>query len=76
MLTNAFTPFPVLKTERLTLRQLSVNDDKEIFALRSDKQVNKYLDRDLSNSIEDARKLIIKLRKLSGKTKEFIGQLL
>jgi ribosomal-protein-alanine N-acetyltransferase len=56
MLANSFTPFPVIKTERLTLRQLSVNDDKEIFALRSDKQVNKYLDREPSNSIEDARK--------------------
>jgi ribosomal-protein-alanine N-acetyltransferase len=53
MLANSFTPFPVIKTERLTLRQLSVNDDKEIFALRSDKQVNKYLDREPSNSIED-----------------------
>ena len=61
MLTNIFTPFPVIKTERLTLRQLSVNDDKEIFALRSDKQVNKYLDRDPSNTIEDARKFIHKI---------------
>jgi len=56
-----FTPFPVLKTERLTLRQLSVNDDKEIFALRSDKQVNKYIDRDPSNTIEDARTFIHKI---------------
>ena len=61
MLNRTFTPFPVLTTERLTLRQLSVNDDKEIFALRSDKQVNKYLDRDLSNTIEDARKFIDKI---------------
>ena len=61
MLTKIFTPFPVLKTERLTLRQVSVNDDKEIFALRSDKQVNKYLDRDPSNTIEDARKFIHKI---------------
>ena len=61
MLTNIFTPFPVLKTERLTLRQLSLDDDKEIFALRSDKQVNKYIDRDPSNTIEDARKFIHKI---------------
>jgi len=61
MLNRTFTPFPVLKTERLTLRQLSVNDDKEIFALRSDKQVNKYIDRDPSNTIEDARKFIDKI---------------
>ena len=61
MLTNTFTPFPVLKTERLTLRQVSINDDKEIFALRSDKQVNKYLGREPSNTIEDARKFIHKI---------------
>ena len=61
MLTYTFTPFPVIKTERLTLRQLSVNDDKEVFALRSDKQVNKYLDRQPSNTIEDARKFIHKI---------------
>jgi ribosomal-protein-alanine N-acetyltransferase len=61
MLSVTFTPFPVLKTGRLTLRQLSVNDDKEIFALRSDKQVNKYIDRDPSNTIEDARKFIHKI---------------
>ena len=58
---NTFTPFPVLKTERLTLRQLSVNDDQEIFALRSDKQVNKYIDRVPSNTIEDARNFIHKI---------------
>ncbi len=61
MLTITFTPFPVLKTEKLTLRQLSLNDDKEIFVLRSDKQVNKYVDRDPCNSIEDARKFIHKI---------------
>jgi [ribosomal protein S5]-alanine N-acetyltransferase len=61
MLTKTFTPFPVLKTERLTLRQLSINDDKEILALRSDEQVNKYIDRDPSTTIEDARKFIHKI---------------
>lgn len=50
-----FTPFPVLKTERLTLRQLISSDDKDIFALRSDGNVNKYLNRKPSKSIEDAK---------------------
>ena len=61
MLTRAFTPFPVLKTKRLTLRQLSVNDDNEILALRSDKQVNKYIDREPGKTIDDARKFINKI---------------
>lgn len=53
-----FTPFPVLKTERLTLRQLVSSDANEIFALRSDGNVNKYLDRKPSRSIEDAATFI------------------
>ena len=53
-----FTPFPVLKTERLTLRQLVSGDANEIFALRSDANVNKYLDRKPSKSIDDAKTFI------------------
>ena len=53
-----FTPFPVLKTERLTLRQLVSSDDNEIFALRSNDNVNKYLNRKPSKSIDDARTFI------------------
>ena len=50
-----FTPFPILKTERLTLRQLSTDDDKEILSLRSNKKINKYLGRKPATSIDDAR---------------------
>ncbi len=49
-----FTPFPILSTERLTLRQLSIDDRQNIFALRSNKEINKYLDRQASKTIEDA----------------------
>ena len=58
MIGKNFTPFPVLKTERLTLRQLRSSDDKEIFALRSNDNVNKYLDRKRSKSIDDAKNFI------------------
>ena len=51
---RSFTPFPILTTERLTLRQLSTNDGQNIFALRSDTEINKYLDRAPSKKIEDA----------------------
>jgi ribosomal-protein-alanine N-acetyltransferase len=53
-----FTPFPVLKTQRLVLRQLTPGDDQEIFLLRSDENINRYLDRKPAKSIEDARKFI------------------
>jgi [ribosomal protein S5]-alanine N-acetyltransferase len=58
MMGKNFTPFPLLKTERLTLRQLRSSDDKEIFALRSNDNVNKYLDRKPSKSIDDAKNFI------------------
>lgn len=53
-----FTPFPVLKTERLTLRQLLISDANEILALRSNDNVNKYLDRKPDTSIDDAKNFI------------------
>jgi RimJ/RimL family protein N-acetyltransferase len=63
MLDGTFTPFPILTTERLTLRQLEINDEQEIFTLRSDSEINKYLDRQISNTIDDARNFINKIIK-------------
>jgi len=54
MRTYSFTPFPVLSTERYILRQFSVKDDHEIFLLRLDSEVNKYLNRSIANSIGNA----------------------
>lgn len=61
MVNRSFTPFPILTTERLTLRQLSNDDGENIFALRSDTEINKYLDRQASKTIEDARGFINKI---------------
>ena len=58
MLNRTFTPFPILTTERLTLRRLVINDEQEIFTLRSDSEINKYLDRKIANTIDDARNFI------------------
>lgn len=46
--------FPTLTTERLTLRELSNSDVQDIFLLRSDTLINKYLDRQPCKSLEDA----------------------
>lgn len=54
--------FPVLTTERLTLRQLSDSDVQEIFLLRSDTLINKYLDRQPSKTVEDALEFIEKIK--------------
>ena len=61
MTNRNFTPFPILTTERLTLRQLSIDDQQNIFALRSDKEINKYLDRQVSKTIDDAIDFINKI---------------
>lgn len=53
-----FLSFPELKTEHCTLRQLTNEDEKEIFALRSDEKVNKYLDRPPAKTLDDARQFI------------------
>ncbi len=58
MLNNTFTPFPELTTQRLVLRRLTNNDAPVIFTLRSDAEINKYLDRQISNTIDDASNFI------------------
>lgn len=54
-------PFPILTTERLTLSQLSIDDTQNIFALRSDAEINKYLDREPCKTIDDAINFIKKI---------------
>jgi ribosomal-protein-alanine N-acetyltransferase len=61
MINRNFTPFPILTTERVTLRQLSMDDKQSIFDLRSDAAINKYLDRAPSKTIEDAVNFINKV---------------
>ncbi len=57
---NNFIPFPNLTTERLSLRKLSIDDANEIFFLRSDEHINKYIDRPKAITIEDANNFINK----------------
>jgi [ribosomal protein S5]-alanine N-acetyltransferase len=61
MLNLNFDIFPELITERLVLRQLIQGDVKEIFMLRSDEDVNKFLDRPKAVSIDEARQFIHKI---------------
>jgi ribosomal-protein-alanine N-acetyltransferase len=56
-----FTPFPTLITERLTLRQMTMEDENEVFALRADPSVSAFIGRPLARSIEEARRFIEKI---------------
>ncbi|MDR3696535.1 GNAT family N-acetyltransferase [Mucilaginibacter sp.] len=55
------TKFPVLTTERLILRELINSDIDELINLRSDAQVNQYLDRPKSITIEEAAAFVEKI---------------
>ncbi len=55
------TTFPILTTERLILRQLEIQDEQEIFFLRSDERVNKYLVAPIAQNVEEARAFIKKI---------------
>ena len=57
-----FRPFPILTTERLTLRCLEVSDDQQLFMLRSSKIVNRYIDRPIQKNTEEIRAFITKVK--------------
>jgi ribosomal-protein-alanine N-acetyltransferase len=58
MLDLNFEPFPELWTERLRLRPITEEDCADMFELRSNPQLMRYIDRPLAQGLEDARKLI------------------
>jgi len=50
----SFLPFQNLESERLLLRQVTPNDVAEVFALRSNPEIMKYIPRKLVTSHEEA----------------------
>jgi ribosomal-protein-alanine N-acetyltransferase len=62
MISTNFTPFPILTTDRLVLRQLEATDDEDIFAHRSDDLVNTYLEDFRHASIEHTRTFIMRVQ--------------
>lgn len=63
MINMNFNPFPVLKTDRLLLRQLKISDDKLIFEYQSNKDNFKFVDMPIYKSIKDAQNYITKMNK-------------
>ncbi len=59
-----FKSFPQLQTQRLTLRQVNLEDTPEVFRLRSDPETMKYIGRPLQQSLEDAGKFIKELLRM------------
>ena len=58
MLSIDFSPFPLLETDRLLLRCITLDDAPQLFVLRSDQKIMQYLDRDPFKSIEETTEFI------------------
>src|SRR4249920_3076088 len=58
-----FNPFPELTSQRLRLRQIETEDIQQVYSLRSDEQVNFFLDRKPALSEDDAKIFIDKIIK-------------
>lgn len=56
-----FDPFPVLETERLILRKISIDDAKDVFLLRTNEEAMKYINKPKLTSIDDAKEIIKKM---------------
>ena len=63
MLALNFTPFPELKTGRLLLRKLETTDANEMFFLRSNENVLRYIGREPTKTITEADEFINKINK-------------
>lgn len=67
MLEINFDPFPVIETERLVLRQITIEDDKDIFDLRSNPEAMKYIGRPRPKVVADVHDLIANMNELSAR---------
>ncbi len=56
-----FTPCPTLETKRLTIRAMTLDDAPAIFALRSNEQVGRYLDRNPYKTVREAEAYIVRI---------------
>lgn len=56
-----FTPFPIIPTDRLKLRKLKQEDKNEIYYLKSNDEILKYLDNKKHETFEETEKYINKI---------------
>ncbi|MDB5019931.1 MAG: alanine acetyltransferase [Pedobacter sp.] len=58
-----FTPFPTLETNRFVLRRVTTSDVNEVFALRSDPEIMRYIARPLAKTTQDTLDFLAMLDK-------------
>ncbi len=61
MLSLHLTPLPTLTTARLILREVRMSDAPELFALRSDPEVMRFVHRPRAVTIDDAKAFITRI---------------
>lgn len=57
-----FDQFPLLHTQRLTLRDIRLEDAEAILSMRSNDRVNRFIPRQAMDDIENARQLVNRTR--------------
>ena len=67
MLQVNFNPFPEITTQRLMLKEITEQDARVLFDLRSNDKVMQYIDRPRPNTLQDAIDLIQKMRDMKDK---------
>lgn len=55
---NVFSTFPELQSERLLFRKILLSDAEELYLIRSNDEVMKFMDTNKMESISDAEKMI------------------
>jgi [ribosomal protein S5]-alanine N-acetyltransferase len=66
MLQVNFSPFPSIETNRLLLRKPFIDGAADLFELRSNMEVMKYVNRPIAKTINDAEELINRLLQILG----------
>lgn len=59
---DTYNPLPELETTRLILREITLEDADALFEIRSNKEVNKYMDRAPHKEMEETEKLILDIK--------------
>jgi len=72
MLALNFTPFPEIKTGRLLLRKLERTDANEMFFLRSNENVLRYIGREPAKTITEAEEFINKINKAADENESIL----
>lgn len=67
MLQLDFTIFPVLQTDRLILKEITDRDAQNLYNMRSNPEIMKYVDRPVPNNLNEILELIEKMRVMKTK---------